>query len=103
MKESDLIRILFENFNSLGVFTGDSKISAVDKLCRGFKTDILAGCEVQCDWRFVEDEDRKFHNLFGAGMDTKSVVGYNTTEKTVRDQKGGTAMMAFDRFAAEVM
>ena len=36
-------------------------------------------------------------------MDKRCQVGHNITEKTVRDQKGGTAMATFGRLALQVV
>ena len=75
-KPDNCVRIVMENFNSLGVFTNGVKINALNKLCRKFKTDILAGCETQADWRQATDE-QQFRNIIGVGMDTRSVVVHN--------------------------
>jgi hypothetical protein len=34
------------------------KINALNKLCRKFKTDILAGCKTQADWRQATKEQQ---------------------------------------------
>jgi hypothetical protein len=66
-----------------------------------FRTDILAGCETQADWRQATDE-QQFRNIIGVGMDTRSVVAHNINERMQRNQHGGCAMMAMGRFSAEV-
>ncbi len=48
-KPSDCVRVIMENFNSLGVFTNSTKINALNKICREFKADVLAGCKTQAD------------------------------------------------------
>jgi len=101
-KPDDAYRVLFENWNSLGVFTGNDKIDKIDGLVKHYQVDTLAGCEVQCDWRQAERE-RKFQHLFAFGQRKKCVVGHNTTEKNVRDQRGGTAMATFGRMSACVI
>jgi hypothetical protein len=60
-KPDHSIRIVMENFNSLCVTSGNSKINTINNLCRDFKVDILCGCETQVDWRQVP-ESRQFHN-----------------------------------------
>ena len=55
-KPDNCVQIVMENFNSLGVFTNGVKINALNKLCRKFKADILAGCETQADWRQATDK-----------------------------------------------
>jgi hypothetical protein len=57
-KPDNCVQIVMENFNSLGVFTNGVKINALNKLCQKFKTDILAGCETQADWRQATDEQQ---------------------------------------------
>ena len=100
-KPDNCVRIVMENFNSLGIFTNGVKINALNKLCRKFKTDILAGCETQADWRQATDE-QQFRNIIGVGMDTRSVVAHNINERMQRNQHGGCAMMVMGRFSAEV-
>jgi hypothetical protein len=53
-----------ENFNSLRVTLGNSKINAINNLLRDFKVDMLCGCKTQVDWRMVP-QDQHYHNLFG--------------------------------------
>ena len=101
-KPDNCVRVVMENFNSLGVFTNGVKINALNKLCRKFNTDILAGCETQVDWRQATDE-QQFRNLIGVGMDTRSIVAHNINERMQRNQHGGCAMMAMGRFSAEVV
>ena len=94
---------MFENWNSLGVFTGDLKINGVNSLQKKYSVDGIAGCETQADWRFAP-EARKFHRLFGHGEETRSAVGFNCAgEKKLRDQPGGTAMMTIGRLSASVL
>jgi hypothetical protein len=69
VKPDDCIRLIMENFNSLGIFTKGTKINSVNKLCRQFNTDILAGCETQADWRQATDE-QQFRNIIGVGLET---------------------------------
>jgi hypothetical protein len=101
-KPDNCIRVVMENFNSLGVFTNGVKINALNKLCRKFNTDILAGCKTQADWRQASNE-QQFRNIIGVGMDTRSVVAHNINERMKRNQHGGCAMMAMGRFSAEVV
>ena len=101
-KPDNCIRVVMENFNSLGVFTNGVKINALNKLCRKYNTDILAGCETQADWRQASNE-QQFRNIIGVGMDTRSVVAHNINERMKRNQHGGCAMMAMGRFSAEVV
>jgi len=101
-KPDNCVRVIMENFNSLGFFTNGVKINALNKLCRKFNTDILAGCETQVDWRQATDK-QQFRNIISVGMDTRSVVAHNINERMKRNQHGGCAMMAMGRFSAEVV
>ncbi len=91
-----------ENFNSLGIFTKGTKINSLNKLCRQFNTDILAGCKTQADWQQA-GEEQQFRNVIGVGMDTRSIVAHNVNERMQQNQHGGCAMMAMGRFSAEVV
>lgn len=101
-KPDHSIRIVMENFNSLCVTSGNSKINAINNLCRDFKVDILCGCETQVDWRQVP-ESRQFHNLIGAGTQTRSIVAHNVNKKMRVNQYGGCAIMAMNTIAPEVV
>ena len=101
-KPDDCVRIIMENFNSLGIFTNSTKINALNKLCREFKADILAGCETQADWRQATEE-QQFKNVIGVGTETRSIVAHNINERMQRNQHGGCAMMAMGRLSAEVV
>ena len=46
-KLNDAYRLYYENFNSLGVFTGNGKIDKINGLAKHYQVDTLAGCEVQ--------------------------------------------------------
>ena len=102
IKPDNCVRVVMENFNSLGVFTNGVKINALNKLCRKFNTDVLAGCETQADWSQATDK-QQFRNIIGVGMDTRSVVAHNINECMKRNQHGGCAMMAMGQFSAEVV
>jgi hypothetical protein len=91
-----------ENFNSLGIFTNGTKINSLNKLCRQFNTNILAGCKTQADWRQASEE-QQFRNCIGVGLESRSVVAYNINKQMQQNQHGGCAMMAMGRFSAEVL
>jgi hypothetical protein len=101
-KPDHFIRIVMENFNSLCVNLGNSKINAINNLCRDFKVDILCGCKTQVDWRQVP-ELRRFHNLIGAGTQRRSIVVHNINKQMRVNQYGGCAIMAMSMIAPEVV
>ena len=101
-KPAHAIQIVMENFNSLCVTSGNAKITALNNMCRKYRVDILCGCETQINWRQVP-QSRKFHNLFGAGTETRSVVAHNINERMQPNQFGGCAMMAISTIAPEVI
>jgi hypothetical protein len=74
-KPSDSILMIMENFNSLCVTSGNAKINLVNNLCRDFKVNLLCSCKTQVDWRYLT-KSRKFHNLFGVGTKTRSIVAH---------------------------
>jgi hypothetical protein len=82
--------------------SGNTKITAVNNMCREYNVDILCGCETQIDWRQVP-QSRKFHNLFGVGTTTRSVVANNINERMRPNQFGGCAMMALKTISSEVI
>ncbi len=80
LKPDHTIQIAMENFNSFCVMSGNAKITAVNNMCREYNVNILCGCETQIDWRQVP-QSWKFHNLFGVGTETRSVVANNINER----------------------
>ena len=89
-KDDDVYRCMFENWNSLRIYTGQQKVAKIDHLRKRYNVDIILGCETQCDWRHA-DSDSQFKNLFGLGKAKKVCVGHNVAgvrKTTVRDQKG---------------
>ena len=61
-KDSGWVRVMFENWNSLGVFTQSWKIDRLNYLIKRLQVDIVAGCESQCNWAMM-DKDHHFLNL----------------------------------------
>jgi hypothetical protein len=107
IKPDDSIRLMYENFSSLSVFSVGTmhhkKILQINKLMADYGVDILAGCKTRTDWWFVESEEDKYCNLFGNGRPTRGVCGYNiNNEKMKQDQWGGTCISAFGRLASFV-
>jgi hypothetical protein len=86
-KPTHLIQIAMENFNSLCICLGNAKITAINNLCQDFKVDLLCGCETQIDWRQVP-QARKFHNLFGVGTETSSIMAHNINKRMQPNQFG---------------
>ena len=97
-KESGWIRIMFENWNSLGVFTHKGKIDRLNYLIRRLHIDVVAGCECQCNWSMM-DQAHQFTSLLVPGIAKKGIAANNTHEKIQRDQKGGTAIAGIVEFA----
>ena len=54
----------------LGDIYGTGKINGINDLIHKYEVDCVAGCELQCDWRFAE-ENSQFRNLFGQGKQTR--------------------------------
>ncbi len=94
--------IVMENFNSLRVTSGNSKINSINNLLQDFKVDMLCGCKIQADWRMVL-QDWHFHNLFGHGSETRSVIVHNINERMRTNQFGGCSMMALGTISPEVV
>jgi hypothetical protein len=101
-KPDNCVCVVMENFNSLGFFTNGVKINTLNKQCRKFKTDILAGCKMQADWRQATNE-QQFLNIISVGMETRSIVAHNINERMQQNQHGGCAMMVMGSFSAEVV
>ena len=90
------VRIMFENWNSLGVYTQSWKIDRLNYLVKRHNIDIVAGCECQTDWTKV-DNDNQFHSILTPGRAKKGIASHNTTERIHRGQPGGTAIAGIGR------
>ena len=66
-KPSNVLRLLFENANSIEVFsTGKAKLQKLDQmryLIKKYDIDIAAFAETQIDWRQVTQESSYFGNF----------------------------------------
>jgi hypothetical protein len=101
-KPAHSICIVMENFNSLRKSSKNAKVNAINNLCRDFKVDILCGCKTQVDWQMVP-QACCFHNLFGVGLETRSVVAHNISKRMQQYQFRGCAMMAMGTISPEVV
>jgi hypothetical protein len=90
------VRIMFENWNSLGILTQSWKFDRLNYLVKSLNIDIVAGCECQTDWSKV-DTDNQFHSLLAPGRAKKGIASHNNTERIHRDQPGGTAITGVGR------
>jgi hypothetical protein len=107
IKPDDSIRLMYENFSSLSVFSVGTmhhkKIWQINKLMADYGVNILAGCNTRTDCQFVESEEDKYCNLFGNGHPTRGVCGYNINNKKMKqDQWCGTCISAFGQLASFV-
>jgi hypothetical protein len=55
-KAAHSIQLVIENFNSLRITSGNSKINAINNLLRDFKVNMLCGCKMQVYWRMVPQD-----------------------------------------------
>ncbi len=52
-KPSGWVRLMFKNWNSLGINTHSWQIDRLNHLIDSLQIDVVVGCESQVDWRFV--------------------------------------------------
>lgn len=97
VKRPGWIRILFKNFNSIGIGTQDWKIDRLNSLIESLHIDVMAGCETNIDWRLVDTANHLL-DLLVPGTGKRGVVSHNTTGDVLqRAQRGGTAITALGR------
>jgi hypothetical protein len=92
-KPDNTIWIMYENFSSLSLFAvgpmRHTKIHQLNKLMSDYVVDFFAECETCTDWRFINEEDNKYCNLFGNGLPTRGVCASNINDgKVERNQWG---------------
>ena len=98
-KPDGVIRILWENVNSLKVITDPNlaRVRCLDEMRKRLQADIFGMCETNCAWG-IAPADRQFQLLFGPGEDRKSRAAYNRNDEfPPKSQYGGTALIAFGR------
>ena len=97
-KKKGMIRLMFENWNGLGLFGHNWKCDKLNHLIKRHSVDIVAGCESGTDWSFV-DESRQFLNLLTPGTTRKGTTAHNSTTgaRINREQVGGTAIAGIGR------
>ncbi len=95
-KPDGYVRLMFENWNSLGVFTHNWKLDCLNYMIKDFQVDLVAGCETQCNWNLVPPQ-RQFLHLLCPGISTVGLASHNSTETINREQMGGTAVAAIGR------
>ena len=95
-KHNGWVRLMFENWNSLGIYTQSWKMDRLNYLIKHLKIDIIAGCKCQTDWSFV-NTDHQFNSLLSPGSAKKGRVSHNITERIQLDQMGGTAITGVGR------
>ena len=102
-KPDGTVRLSFENWNSLKVFTERdlNKVHRIETTRRLYDVDIMTGVESQANWDEVEPH-RRFGELFGMGDDKQSVAAHNRFWRKVKSQHGGAAMTAIGRVSGFV-
>ena len=102
-KPDGTVRLSFENWNSLKVFTERNlnKVHRIETTRKEYGVDIMTGVETQANWDNVKD-DRKFEDLFGMGADKQSAAAHNRHWKESKTQYGGAAMTAIGRVSGFV-
>ena len=90
------VRLMFENWNSLGIGTQSWKLDRLNYLITHLRIDIIAGCESQCNWTMV-DTNNQFLALLKPGKAIKGIAAHNKTERIQKDQAGGTAIAGIGR------
>ena len=92
------VRLMFENWNSLGVGTHGWKVDRLNQMIKDLNVDVIAGCESQCHWNLVPAQ-KQFMQLICPGMSTRGIAANNRNETINRDQMGGTAIAAIGRLS----
>ena len=96
-KRPGWIRLMFENFNSIGVGTQDWKIDRLNALIESLEVDVLLGCETNIDWRMLGDFQQLL-DLLKPCTAKRGVASHNTTGDMLQQaQRGGTVVTTFGR------
>ena len=101
IKPDGIIRIIWENWNSLKYFTekDHNRIRTIEEIRKHWNADLVGGCELMVDWSQADDD---FFDLFGMGEERRGAAAYNKKESNERAQPGGTSLMAFGQISPYV-
>ena len=95
-KGNGWMRIMFENWNSLGILTQSWKMDRLNYLIDRLQIDVIAGCESQCNWSMVS-QDKQFLNVVAPGRLRRGISAHNRHENICQEQMGGTAIACIGR------
>ena len=79
-KQDGIIRLIFENYNSIKLFNKKNKgqkIRDIDATRRHLGADVMMGCDLAANFDKVDKDSQKYHELFGAGEERRSVAAWN--------------------------
>eukprot|EP00956_Cyclotella_meneghiniana_P007718 scaffold10329_cov66-Cyclotella_meneghiniana.AAC.7 len=96
-KETQYVRVAFENVNSIGPRW---KVDKLNKdIIPSLEVDVFMFNELQRDWR-VTPKDEHLSQVLTPGVAKRGVIANNTTERSLgRDQPGGTGILALGRIS----
>ena len=100
-KSHGWIRLMFENWNSLGIGTQRWKVDRLNYLIKHLRIDIIAGCESQCNWTMV-DRRNQLRELLTPRRTKKGITAHNKTERIQKDQAGGMAIIGIGRICDNI-
>ena len=96
-KETQHVRVAFENVNSIGPRWKTDKLNK--DIIPSLEVDVFMFNELQRDWRATPKEEHLTQTLL-PGVAKRGVVANNTTERSLgRDQPGGTGILALGRLS----
>ena len=75
-KRPGWIRVMFENYNSIGIGTQDWKMDRLNQMIKDLSIDVVSGCETNVDWRQSNDG---MLDLMVPAMGKKGLTAHNTT------------------------
>jgi hypothetical protein len=77
-----MVRLYFQNWNSLGVFTQKWKLDKLNALIQQAQIDLVAGCKTQVDWWFAPPE-KQFSHILAPDQAKKMIESNNTTGRPI--------------------
>lgn len=102
-KQSNAVRILFGNVNSLGQSRTSEKMVHLEESMRKYDVDFMAMAETGVNWRLLPSEDRLWERVQYWFHDRRVVYGYNSTDSmSERSQYGGTAILGVNDMVTKI-
>ena len=103
LKQSDAVRIMFANVNSLGQSRLSEKMVHLEECMKRYDIDFMGMAETGVHWKLLPSEDRLWERVQYWFDDRRIVYGYNCADALAqRSQYGGIAILGANSMVTRI-